>query len=418
MRVTLINHRYFPFRGGSELYVQRLAEWLAGSGWDAHVLTTDAFDLEYFWDAGKRRVDARETEVVNGVSVSRLRVSHPPASRVLFQGSRRGMGELSRVVHAAAPFRMISGLLPRVCGLHDRLLERPSPDLIIGANLGLESLPLAGMRAAKRLSVPFVLLPFAHLGDDSDAVAKRYVSMPHQRELVRDADLVIALTEIEADFLEEIGIDPFRICVAGAGVDLNEVVGASPVCDDGQRPFTILSVGALAGDKGTMDLVEASMIMHSQGRQHRLVLAGPELSAFTQWFEDSGAIDCDWIERRGFISDEEKAGLFRAADVFALPSRTESFGIVYLEAWANDLPVIGARAGAVTEVVKDGVDGLLAPFGEPHALAEAIARLMDSTELRSSLGAAGRAKVEARFTWDAVLARVSAAFEEVLGVRV
>ena len=113
-----------------------------------------------------------------------------------------------------------------------------------------------------------------------------------------------------------------------------------------------------------------------------------------------------------------KEMLFRAADVFALPSRTESFGIVYLEAWAHALPVIGARAGAVTEVIRDEIDGLLVQYGDSRAIADALLRLNQSPSWARSLGNAGYEKIGRCFTWDAVLERIGMAFERVLGIEV
>jgi glycosyltransferase involved in cell wall biosynthesis len=88
------------------------------------------------------------------------------------------------------------------------------------------------------------------------------------------------------------------------------------------------------------------------------------------------------------------------------PSRTDSFGITYLEAWCNGVPVIGARAGGVPAVVRHGVDGLLVPFGNVTVLADAIDRLLRDRVLAQALGAAGRARVWRELTWDAVYERI------------
>ncbi len=420
MQATLINHRYLPFRGGSELYVQKFAEWLVESGWTARVITTDAFDLEYFWDGRKKSVCAPRSEVMNRVSIERLNVRHPIGSSILFQGSRRTMGEASRVIRRVPPFRRISSYLPNIDGLTTELRAAPLPDLIIGTNLGLEALALAGLEAARELGVPFILVPFAHIGGSDDVLARRYVSMPHQRELVSRSDLVIALTQIEADFLEGLGAAPYRLVVAGAGVELTTGIALSRrnlgIRD--QQPFTILSIGAMARDKGTFDLIEASRILKGRGLPHRLILVGPALSAFTEWYQDSGASECDWIEVRGVVSESEKLSLLDEADVFALPSRTESFGIVYLEAWAHGLPVIGANVGAVAEVISDEVDGLLVPFGNPEAIASAVERIANAPGLADSMARSGYAKIEDCYGWSHVFGRIEAAMSRVLGIEV
>jgi len=102
------------------------------------------------------------------------------------------------------------------------------------------------------------------------------------------------------------------------------------------------------------------------------------------------------------VSEADKLDLLAAGQVFAMPSRSDSFGIVYLEAWSYGVPVIGADAGGVPDVITDGQDGLIVPFGDVATLASSIARLLDTPELRDRLGSAGRRKVLGRWTWDAL----------------
>lgn len=421
MKAVLVNHRYYPYRGGSEVYVQELAEWLVRCGWEAAVITTDAHDLEYFWDRNARRIDAPNREVLNGVEVRRLAIRHRLGGRYLFGGVRRGMGEASRVLRWAAPFRAASRFVPHIPELRATLRSQVAADVIIATNLGIEGLALEARDAARALGVPFVLIPFAHLGDGENSVARRYVSMPHHRELLRSADLVLTMTQLEAEFAARLGAATPQVAVVGAGVHLSEVTCGDPKHIElifGPSAFVVGALGALAADKGTPDLVEASRLLRERGVPIELVLAGPELSTFTAWMRERGADRWDWVHRPGMIDDHAKRALLAGIDVLAMPSRTESFGIVYLEAWANSKPVVGAAVGAVREIITDEVDGLLVPFGDPEALAAALARLAKSPALRDRLGTAGLRKVQAHYTWDRVLASIGEAFERVLGLHV
>ena len=112
---------------------------------------------------------------------------------------------------------------------------------------------------------------------------------------------------------------------------------------------------------------------------------------------------CRWL---GFISDEDKQDLQAAGQVFCMPSRTDFFGIVYLEAWLNGVPVIGARGGGVPEIITDGVDGYLVDFGDVAALANRIQLLLRRPEAARALGEAGRRKVLAEHTVDHKIARI------------
>jgi glycosyltransferase involved in cell wall biosynthesis len=134
--------------------------------------------------------------------------------------------------------------------------------------------------------------------------------------------------------------------------------------------------------------------------------------SFEQYFHslpDSSRERCRLL---GFISEGDKRDLLAAGDVFAMPSRTESFGIVYLEAWLYKKPVVGAHAGAVPEVIRDGQDGLVVPFGDVPRLAEAIRSLLKDREQACRLGEAGYQKTIAEYTWDKKYAVLEAVYEE------
>jgi glycosyltransferase involved in cell wall biosynthesis len=113
----------------------------------------------------------------------------------------------------------------------------------------------------------------------------------------------------------------------------------------------------------------------------------------------------------GHVSDEVRRDALAAASVYAQPSRTDSFGIAYLEAWCYGAPVVGARAGGVPDVIRDGEDGLLVPFGNLDALAAALSRLLADESLARRLGASGRARVLRELTWDAAYSRARALYE-------
>ncbi len=105
---------------------------------------------------------------------------------------------------------------------------------------------------------------------------------------------------------------------------------------------------------------------------------------------------------------------YAAADLFVLPSRMESFGLVLVEAMACGLPVVATRVGGIPEVVEEGVTGLLVAPDDSRALAEAINSLLDDPQRMRSMGAKGRQKVMEHFTWDKVAQRMVGYFREIL----
>src|SRR5206468_10067353 len=84
---------------------------------------------------------------------------------------------------------------------------------------------------------------------------------------------------------------------------------------------------------------------------------------------------------------------------------TEGLGVVLLEAMHHRVPVVASRIGGITDIVADGVSGLLVPPGDPNALAQAIGRLADDRALARRLGDAGYRRLQEQFSWEAIVAR-------------
>jgi rhamnosyl/mannosyltransferase len=119
----------------------------------------------------------------------------------------------------------------------------------------------------------------------------------------------------------------------------------------------------------------------------------------------------------GEVPDKELPDCYRRADIFVLPAnaRSEAFGIVLLEAMASGLPCITTELGTGTSwVVQDGITGLVVPPRNSQALAEAIQTLSAAPERRATMGRAARARVEAEFTLERMVARVQAVYDGIL----
>ncbi len=420
-RLLHIVQRYAPYEGGSENYVRELSEKCAAAGDVVTVATTDAWDLEYFWNPRARRVDAPPEETLNGVRVLRFPVRHYPASALGYRALRRAMAEVSHLPPLPGRdllLRRGGRFAPWVPALHRWVGAHATEfDLVHVANISIESTVLAGASAAQRAGIPFVVTPFVHLGVPGDDRIVRYYSMPHQMRVLRDADATIVQTAREGAFLAARGISPERLHQIGVGVHLRDVTGGD--AERARRVFdlrggVIYFSGTAAADKGTYDLVAALRLLWEEGREATLVLTGPMLSQARAYFDTLPPDVSSRIRLLGFVEKRIQADILAAADMLVLPSRTDSFGIVFLDAWANGKPVIGANAGGIPGVVTDGVDGLVVPFGDVPALASAIRRVLDTLDLADRLGAAGRQNVLTRYTWDRIVARVGDLYGELL----
>lgn len=413
MRVLHLIQRYWPARGGAESHLAELSERLVADGHDVTVATTDALDFELFWMPQRRRVGSPQ-ERHNGVRIVRWPVRHLPLSGLAYPALRRLLWFLSAVPPLPVqPSFRLARLTPWVPDLW-RWLETTDEtyDLVAGMTICFEPLLEAGLRFARRRGVPFVAYPLTHFGagprPGHDGLS-RFYTMRHQIALVQASDAVVAQTETERRFFEGRGLLADRIIVAGPGVDPVAVLGGNGErfrSRHGVHGPLVASVSSMSYDKGTVHLVEAARALWHAGRQVDLVLAGTLLEPFRHYLGTLPEADRSRLRVLGSIDDVEKRDLLAAADIFAMPSRTDSFGIVYLEAWLYRKPVIGARTWGVTDVILEGHNGRLVPFGDVPALAQTIAGLLDDPDSRLALGSEGERGVRLSHTWDLKYAAV------------
>lgn len=419
MKLLHIIQRYYPYVGGSELYFQELSERLARAGHTVEVWTTDAWDLDYFWSKRARRV-ASERERHNGVLIRRFRVRHLPLPPIYYRAWRRGMALLSDLHAPASTLYSLSRISPWVPSLRKALKALPPGafDLVHTTNIPFESMIAAAADYAERVGIPHLITPFTHLGEPGDRSISRYYTMRHQLDLEHRASRLIMQTRLERDFLGELGVPTNKMHRVGVGVNPYALIGGNSERfrkKYGVQGPIVYYLGAAAYDKGTTHTIEAMRQVLSRGVKATFIMAGSTmLDKFREYYEnlpEEVRERCRWL---GFISDEDKRDLLAAGQLFCMPSRTDSFGIVYLEAWLNGAPVIGANAGGVPEVISDGVDGYLVEFGDVPALANMIQFLLQRPDIAREMANAGRRKVLAEHTWDHKIAHIAEIYEETI----
>ncbi|MBI4634969.1 MAG: glycosyltransferase family 4 protein [Candidatus Rokubacteria bacterium] len=198
----------------------------------------------------------------------------------------------------------------------------------------------------------------------------------------------------------ELALDPkLPLDVAAPGIPLSLLTASGEQRELGSQ--IVLCVGRLWRDqrhKGQDALIRALPLVRERFPAAELVLAGGG-----DWIDELRALALaegigQHVFLPGFVSDEVRDALYARCAVFAMPSKGEGFGLVYLEAMRWSKPCIGGTLDAARDVIVDGKTGLL--LAEPHdprLLADALCRLLKDPEAAQTMGRAGRSRLEDRY---------------------
>jgi glycosyltransferase involved in cell wall biosynthesis len=276
-------------------------------------------------------------------------------------------------------------------------------NLIHNIRIGREGMSYASLQAARKQKVPFVFTPNHH---------PRWVGWRYQAyiQLYREADQVIALTQMEKKTLLQLGVPEERIAVTGIGPVLAETANPQRFLQRfNLREPIVLFLGQHYSYKGYRQLLEATQRVWEKIPETQFVFVGP---AVKQSDRDFVGLDRR-IHRLGMVDLQTKTDAIAACTLLCVPSSQESFGGVYTEAWSFGKPVIGCDIPAVAEVVSDGVDGYLVDQ-EPDVIGDRILDLLLHPTQANTMGLAGKQKVESRFTWQKIAELTESAYHKVI----
>lgn len=165
------------------------------------------------------------------------------------------------------------------------------------------------------------------------------------------------------------------------------------------RP-TVLFVGRFVPAKDLTELLKGFAIVHEEIPESQLVLVGdgPLRERFETLSNSLGLNEA--VSFTGYINPEKVPAYYRGADVFALSSNHESFGMVLLEAMACGTPIVAPEINYIPQIVENGKCGLLYQKGDENDLADSLRRLLSTQELSTKLGKEGRKRAVNHYRWD------------------
>ena len=418
MKVLNIIQKYYPSRGGAELFMQIVSEYLAKElNYDVDVWTTNALRAETLWDLEGETIQV-DKALINGVKVRRFS----------FEGhilNHKYINKIYRVLFSHFPNWKIQNLAS--CPTIFSMLKEAKSNLLKNYDyITVTSSPYyflfyVGYIISKRFNIPYIIIPALHVGKDSkDSLRKKYLRksiLP----FLKYADKIVLNTRVEGEYIYDfckkngVLIDKEKLILIGQGIFLDKIL-----IGNGERfkekysleyPI-VFQVGSKTFDKGSFNLIKAMKLIWDQGGKYHLVFAGQSNREFTKYIESLDGKYKKYILNINNISDQEKWDLYDAGDLFSMVSKTDSFGIVYLESWAYRKPVLGCNNAAMREVISNNSDGFLVDFDDIRGISKKIKYLLDNKERRLEMGSNGFIKVREKYDWNRNLKKVAEIYKK------
>lgn len=394
LRVLLVARRSAPARGGVESYMRHVSRGLAKQ----HQVTLLAQRIDE--GASTRLTDSLRPPPTfepfddEGVEVTPLRFSGVQRLRMLptigqvIPGLRRYAYGRLRVPMAGAYVSAAAPTIARLAAEHDVVHVWADGFLA-----------LAGVRAAKSLGRPVLVTPFVHRRQWGDDIVSA--------NAYRRADRVIGLLQTDCAVLQELGAAPERVVECGVcSPGVKRGGGARWRHEHGVEGPLVVFLGVRRPYKG-FDVLRAAL--PEFGRRipgATVVFAGPG--------DPVPPSDSPRVIDRGPVSDDERAALLEAADVYCLPSAGEIYPVTILEAWSAETAVVTSNIPPLAELMRRSGGGVAAPR-EPEAVASAIASVL--TGSATEMGSAGHRFWQETATVEAVVERHVGLYREVIAQR-
>lgn len=395
LRIALLTYRGNPHSGGQGVYVRYLSKALADLGHQVTVLSGQPYpdlhdgielrplpSLDLYRSDDPFRVPALEEfrDLIDVLEFSTMCVAGFPEPLTF---SLRAARELAR---AKDGFDIV----------HDNQ----------SLGYGLLRIQNEGTPVIATVHHPCSIdrdIEIAHQTDRKKKLSLRrwYAFTRMQAKVARRLPKLLTVSEAaRADVCREFDVQPERIEVVHNGVDTDLFAPSPEVAKVPGRIVTTASADVPL--KGLLFLIEALGKLRTEREHAHLVVVGQaaERGAIAAGMDRFGVRD--YVTFENGIGWDRLVQLYREAEVAVVPSLYEGFSLPAIEAMACGTPLVATDGGALPEVVgTDGDAALVVPAGDAGAMAGAIGRLLDDTDLRDRIGEAGRHRVLAGFTWRA-----------------
>lgn len=397
-KIAFVTPHYLPSQlTGSGVFVSELAVEFAKKGYDISIITSNALTTRYWYDPIFGKKTSKNFELINNVKVYRLSCNQilSSAAFILFKHFSGFISlRLMERIKLLKSGPILNGLL--------NILKKENFDIIhcSPSPLFINKQTTDSIRKLKK-KPKLIFTPFLHSQDkDFDSYLLK--------EILKKADIIHVISKTEKEEVHSmLKIHKKKIKVVPLFLNVRLMHSISELNNDVESfkkryklkgKKIILFAGVKGISKGAVDLLKAVEVLNQTKINYILIAIG---SSTPEWEIAKKKINRKWLIDLSYKTGKEKEIFFTLADIFCMPSKTETFGLVYLEAWHKRKPVVAAGIRTVKELI--GEDGLFAEYGNVQSIVENIQKLSYNSALREKLGSKGRSKLTSKYNLEKVI---------------
>lgn len=380
--------QYLPTIGGAEKYCASISENLISNNYSVNVYTSRLYT----------RVDWRNElpsrDEINNVPIRRFSaLKRGPITWRLLRWCKNRYEIQPRLFYELG-LMLAEG---PVCPVLTAAILRAAPQIKLLHIFGLYSaMAWQVAELATFVNKPLIITPFSHQETGN-------LTMIWKQRALNRADQVITMTNQEKVYLaREHGIPAHKVTVISPGINPADYPQfPTEECrhklDIPDSAFVVMFLGRKEEGKGIATLLASCQELHRRGHDMVcLLFVGPD-TPYSQKLLSDYSLHKKMVNL-GSVDEKTKLFALNACDCLVLPSRSESFGIVLIEAWAVGKPVIAAYSAATAELIAEDQDGYLFPYGAVLELADRLEALLTNPARAAKLGINGQKKVLTHFT--------------------
>jgi glycosyltransferase involved in cell wall biosynthesis len=402
MKILHVCSNYYPAKGGPQYTLKHLSENFAAYYNDeVEVATSDSF---YGPEMNIYKKIRPSFEVINNVKIHRFpfRRWHYGLLDFANKASRKLKGK-------ALTYSLLKYRRALDCSGIEKMMKLADADVIMASTAHYMFCDYPLWRSKTKDPKPFVLYGSIHLHFQHE------INSPYIKR-AKICDAYIANTDFEKQAMINYGIDENKIITAGTGINVSDFICDKKIVTEWRHQHDIeddevliAHIGRLSKGKGTELVLRVFSKIYAENKKIKLLLAGTSTEYVPELKQIIAAQKLPVILLENF-DESLKPILLNAMDIFVSASRGESFGVVFLEAWACRKPVMAAGLGALASIIDDNKNGFLFEPESADSLFEKMNLLIKDNALRNEFGNNGYKKAAEEFNWKNITAKYRLAY--------